>query len=374
MKGSESMLLKNANVLTDDFKFHKCDILTDNGKIKEIGNISGEGENLEGKYVIPGLTDIHTHGAVGTDTMDKDFDFAKWQKYLFANGVTTFFPTTASGSDENITACLTKLSAIDDVRGINLEGPYINPAKKGAHAEETLREGTMNEFSKYMKLSGNKIRLTTIAPEYGNNLEFIKELKQNFDITVALGHSTADYDEAAAGFAAGANEVTHMFNAMEPFLHRAPGLPGAAFDNENVRCEVISDGIHLHPSVVRTLYKILGSDRMLLISDSMAATGLADGKYTLAGSMDVVVKDGIARTLSGAIAGSTRNLMQMVRSAVSFGIPVEQAIKMATLTPCRAASLGDIGSISVGKNADLVICTEKLDVIKTIKNGAVVFA
>ncbi len=368
------MLLKGANVLTEDFKFTKADILIENDLIKEIGNISGEGEDFSGKYIIPGLVDVHTHGGVGTDTMDSDFDFEKWQKYLFEYGVTTFYPSTASGTDEAIMACLTKLAANDEAEGINLEGPYINPEKKGAHEESTLRPGTFLEFAKYMKASGNKIKLTTVAPEMPGNTEFIKEITQKFDIKVALGHTSSTYAQASEGFDAGATQVTHTFNAMPSFLHREPGLVGAALDNDKVFCEVISDGVHLHPAVVRTLYKALGSDRMVLISDSMAATGLADGKYALAGgAMEVVVKDSVARTLSGAIAGSTKNLMQMVRSAIEFGIPTEEAVKMATKTPTVAVNAGNIGSIKVGNKADLVVCTEKLDVIRTIKNGKVRF-
>ncbi len=368
------MLLKGANIFTKDCKFTKADILIEDGVIKEIGNICGEGEDFSGKYIIPGLIDIHTHGAVKTETMDFDFAFEKWQNYLFGYGVTTFFPSTVSGTDEQIIDCLKKMAENDKVEGVNLEGPYINAAKKGAHVEETLRGGNFDEFAKYMEISKNKIKLTTVAPETPGNLEFIKEITEKSDVKVALGHSTATYEEAMEGIKAGATQLTHTFNAMPPLGHREPGLAGAAFDNDAVFCEVISDGIHLHPAIVRLLYKALGSDRMVLISDSMAATGLDDGSYRLGGAMEVTVTDGVARTPYGAIAGSTKNLMQMVRSAINFGIPKEEAIKMATITPARAVNIDNFqGSIEAGKKADLVICDENLEVIKTIKNGEVVF-
>ncbi len=367
------MLFKRAAVLNEAFEFEIADVMVENGVISAIGEIEGEGEDLSGKYLIPGLVDVHTHGAVGTDTMDKDFDFDKWQKFLFTNGVTTFYPSTASGYDADIMDCLTRLAENDKVEGINLEGPYINPDKKGAHLEGSIRRGTIEEFGKYMKASGNKIKLTTIAPEICGQIELIKEITDKYDTRVALGHTLATYDEATAGFNAGATQMTHTFNAMPPFLHREPGPVGAAIDDDRVFCEVISDGIHLHPSVVRMLYKALGSDRMVLISDSMAATGLPDGKYILAGSMDAEVKSGVARTLSGAIAGSTKNLMDMVKTAISFGIPAQEAVKMASYTAARSVNAENIGSISIGRDADLVVCHKDFTVFATYKKGKKVF-
>ncbi len=367
------MLLKNATVFTENCKFEKTDIKIENGKLIAIGTNLADTNvvDLTGKYIIPGLVDIHTHGAVGTDTMDNDFDFEKWQKYLLSFGVTTFFPTTISESDENLCATLERLAKNDSVIGINLEGPYINVSKRGAHNEKTIRPADINEMKKYIDISGGKIKITTVAPEIEGNMEFIKELKVDGRVVASAGHSSADADTAVASFKAGVTNLTHTFNAMNGLLHRQPSLVGAALATDGVTCEVISDGIHLHPLVVLMLYKTLGSDRMVLISDSMAATGLADGNYALGGgSMEVIVKDSVARTLDGAIAGSTKNLMQMVRCAIEFGIPKEDAIKMASITPAKAVGMDkSIGSISTGKTADLVICDEALNVINTFKDG-----
>ncbi len=370
------MLLKNAFVFTENCKFEKVNIKIENGKITEIGTNLTDSDvmDLTGKHIIPGLVDIHTHGAVGTDTMDSDFDLEKWQKYLLSNGVTTFFPTTASQSDENICSTLARLADNDNIVGINLEGPYINVSKRGAHNEKTIRPADINEMKKYIDISGGKIKITTVAPEIDGNMDFIKELKKDGRVVISAGHSSAAADTAVASFKAGVTNLTHTFNAMNGLLHREPNLVGAALANDNVTCEVISDGIHLHPLVVLMLYKLLGSDRMVLISDSMAAAGLADGNYALGGgSMKVVVKDSVARTLDGAIAGSTKNLMQMVKCAIEFGIPKEDAIKMATITPAKVVGIDKAcGSISAGKAADLVICDEALNVINTFKDGILV--
>lgn len=362
------MLFKNAYVLNEDFKFEKLAVETDGAEIISVSkDAGGEGVDLSGKYLIPGLVDMHTHGAVGTDTMDEDFDFHKWQKYLLSYGVTTFFPTTVSAHDDVIKRTMQKLASIDGVSGINLEGPYINADKRGAHDIDTIRPADFDEFSKYQNLSGNKIKITTIAPEIDGNIEFIRKASKT--LKVALGHSSADYDSACKGINAGATQLTHTFNAMNPFTHREPNMVGAALETENVFCEVISDGIHLHPSTVRTLFKILGDERMVLISDSMAATGLADGEYML-GSMHVTVKNSVARTDDGAIAGSTKNLMQMVRSAISFGIPLESAVKCASLNPAKSVGIDNkYGSITVGKTADFVICDKDLNIFAVVKNG-----
>ncbi len=363
------MIFKNAFVLTDDFKLTKTDIEVADGKITAIGeNLVGESVDMDGKYLIPGLVDIHTHAALGTDTMDKDYDFDKVEKFFFSCGVTTFFPTTISATHENIVAAMKQAAANYRIVGINLEGPYISSQNKGVHDESTIRPGNIDELKEYYLLSGGKIKLTTVAPEIEGNMEFIKEASKL--MTVALGHTTADYDTAVKGFEAGARNVTHTFNTMNSIHHRNPSLQCAAFERDDVTCEAICDGIHLHPAIIRLMYKVLGPDRMILVSDSMGATGLEDGNYVLGGSVNVTVTDGIARTDSGNLAGSTCNVMQGVRNAVKFGIPFENAVKMASITPAKATGIDkDYGSISVGKNADFVILDKELNVLSTYKNG-----
>ena len=367
------MIFKNALVLTDNFKFTKTNIEISDGKITAIGeNLTGESVDMSGKYIIPGLIDIHTHAALGTDAMDKDYDFEKVEKFFFSCGVTTFFPTTISATHEDIALAMKKVAANDRIVGINLEGPYISTQNKGAHDERTIRPGNIEELKEYLVLSGGKIKLTTVAPEVEGNIEFIRKASKL--MTVALGHTTADYDTAAKGFEAGAKNVTHTFNTMNPIHHRNPSLQCAAFERDDVTCEAICDGIHLHPSIIRMMYKILGPDRMILVSDSMAATGLEDGKYILGGNVETIVSGGVARTVSGNLAGSTCNLMQGVKNAVNFGIPLEDAVKMASYTPAKATGIDrNLGSITVDKNADFVILDTELNVLSTYKNGEKVY-
>ncbi len=359
----------NAVVFTD--KFEKINISVSNGKFS--GDSSGETIDLNGKYIIPGLIDIHTHGAVGTDTGSKDFDFKKWQNYLYSYGVTTFFPTTASMHMKDLRTVYKALGENDEIIGINLEGPYINKEKRGAHDAATLRPASMDEFDELYALSNGKIKLTTIAPEIDGNTEFIKNVTEKYGITVSLGHSVSDFETAKKAIDCGARQLTHTFNAMNQMLHRSPGLIGAAVLNENVNCEIISDGIHVDPAMVKILYNLVGEDRLILVSDSMSATGLADGAYTLSG-LDVTVENNIARTSDGALAGSTHNLMQMLRYAVSFGIPKESAIKAATINPAKAVEIDSfLGSIKKGKNADFIICDEDFSIYSVYKNGVSVY-
>ncbi len=366
------MYFKNAEVLGGDFKFKKADFAVSDGRFCETGD-TAEAFDLTGKYVIPGLIDVHTHGAVGIDAMDENLDFAKLQSYLFSYGVTTFYPSTISEHQEPLEKALKQLADNPAVEGINLEGPYLCAKMRGAHNEDTIRPSTIEEFDKLYKISGGKIKITTIAPEIGNNTDIIKEITENYNVKVAVGHSAADYETAKKAFNSGATQLTHTFNAMSPIHHRNPGIIGAAHENENVFFEVISDGIHLHPAIVTMLFKIAGGDRTLLVSDSMSATGLSDGKYNL-GGVNVTVKDTVARTDDGAIAGSTHNLMQMVRYAISFGIPKETAIKSASLIPAKALGIDDEqGSIETGKKADFSVCDKDLNVIAVFKNGKKVF-
>ncbi|MBR6728661.1 MAG: N-acetylglucosamine-6-phosphate deacetylase, partial [Clostridia bacterium] len=343
------MKLKNGMILREDFEFLQGDLSFSN-RIAEAGE-AGE-IDCTGLYVLPGLVDVHTHGALGFEANQPDADFKAWQRFLLENGVTTFLPTTVTDTKENILAALDKFC---DAVGINMEGPYLSVAKKGAHAAEKICEIDLD----FLKSVKERVKIVTVAPEEGENLKKIKEIA-NMGMRVSLGHSIADYDTAKLAISEGATQITHTFNCCPPLDHRAPGLIGAAFESEGVFCEVISDGIHLHPAIVHMLYKQVGTERMVLISDAISATGLSDGKYTLAG-LEVFVKDGVARLAAGNLAGSTITLLEGVRRAVRLsGIPLNEAVKMASHTPAKALGLTTVGSLADGKDADVLVLDKDL--------------
>lgn len=348
--------LQNAMILDADFSFRQGS-LSFSETIEEGGGTPIE---CEGAYVLPGLVDVHTHGCLGFEANDKAVDYDRWQQFLLQNGVTTFLPTTVTDTKENIRYALSKLQK---AVGVNMEGPYLSKEKRGAHAVEKICEVDL-DFLKEVK---ERVKITTVAAEEGNNLQAVSAIC-DLGIRVSLGHSMADYDTACRAFAAGATQLTHTFNCCPPLSHRDPGLVGAALDNDNVFCEVISDGIHLHPAVVRMLYHNLGADRMVLISDAISATGLSDGQYTLAG-LEVFVKEGQARLADGRLAGSTVTLYEAVRRAMGFNIPLADAVKMASATPAQALGLHSVGSLAVGKDADILVLNHDLSIRHVFYKG-----
>lgn len=360
------MNLSGYKVLDSDFEF-KTMSLSYSDKITDM--IPEDTKDFNG-YIIPGLVDIHTHGVIGEDAMHVD-KFEEYVYFMYSKGITTFYPTSVTATSEDMEKMAVFFADKEEITGINIEGPYINAKMKGAHQEKLICEGDIGVLYRLQELSGNKIKLITVAPEIGQNLEFITKAV-DLGITVSLGHTACDYETAVTAFNAGANHVTHLFNAMSPLHHRQSGLIGAAFDKP-FYVEIICDGIHVVPEVVRMAYKVLGSERMILISDSMQATGLADGEYLL-GGLKTKVEDGIARTEDGALAGSTSTLYDMMRSVIRMGIPVEEAVRMATETPAKSVGETKIGVLKPGMQADFVILDKDFEVVQTVKGGKTVFS
>ncbi len=326
------------------------DFGVENGKFAYFRPADGtqSGVDLEGYEVIPGLIDIHTHGCMGLDTMDGGNAIEKMSGYYAQNAITSFYPTTMSDYKDRLTELTATLPTTTGAvpLGYHLEGPFIALSHKGAQAEGPIRDADLN----HLELYGN-LGLVTVAPEFPGAMEAIKKA----EIPVCLGHTGCDYDLAMEAFEAGAVCVTHMCNAMPPLHHRQPSLMGAALMS-NAYIQVICDGLHLHPAVVLLLYRAFGADRMILISDSMRATGLPDGTYDL-GGQDVTVKDGISRLPDGTIAGSTSNLLTCVKQAIKMGIPKADALKMASATPAAMMNLNK-GELAVGKDADFAVMDE----------------
>lgn len=363
------MIIKNGLVFGDNFEFEKRDVYTNNGIITESESDADCAEviDAEGLRVIPGLVDVHTHGSFGHDFCDADTDgLRQIAGYLYEHGITAFCPTSMTLGFEWLketfqTAAQDFGDGCADIIGINMEGPFIAESQKGAQESKYIKHADYDFFAELNECCGGIIRLVTVAPETEGALEFISRVK---DITnVSLGHSTSDYNAAKAAFDAGANHVTHLFNAMPPFAHRAPGLIGAAFDAEHCKAELICDGIHIHPAAIRGAFKMFGADRIVLISDSTMATGMANGKYKL-GGQDILVENGRATLENGTLAGSATNLYDCMRNAVKFGIAPEDAIRAASANPALSVGMYDkYGSISVGKYAHLLLVNDDYELI-----------
>lgn len=369
------MLLIHAKYLDEDFRLVQGDIEIEDGKILRVGkDLPRKEEDLAvdcaGSYtVVPGFVDVHIHGCAGADTCDATREALEaMAAFLLAHGVTSFCPTTMTTSRETIQAALLAAKDMMDhpmeggaqVVGVNMEGPFIAKERKGAQKEEDILPPDFPLFQQFYEESGGIVRLVDVAPEQPGGLDFVEKASQL--CTVSIAHTTADYDQAKAAFDKGVTHATHLFNAMSGLHHRKPGVVGAVFDDSRVRGELICDGFHIHPAVLRAAFRLLG-DRALIVSDSMRANGMPEGEAFDLGGQMVTVHQGKALLPDGTIAGSVTNLHQEIKNLVSFGVPFEQAVKAATLLPARAIGLdGEIGSIAPGKRADLVVLDENLDI------------
>ena len=369
------MLLIHAKYLDEDFRLVQGDIEIEDGKILRVGkDLPRKEEDLAvdcaGSHtVVPGFVDVHIHGCAGADTCDATREALEaMAAFLLAHGVTSFCPTTMTTSRETIQAALLAAKDMMDhpmeggarVVGVNMEGPFIAKERKGAQKEEDILPPDFPLFQRFYEESGGIVRLVDVAPEQPGGLEFVEKASQL--CTVSIAHTTADYDQAKAAFDKGVTHATHLFNAMSGLHHRKPGVVGAVFDDSRVRGELICDGFHIHPAVLRAAFRLLG-DRALIVSDSMRANGMPEGEAFDLGGQMVTVHQGKALLPDGTIAGSVTNLHQEIKNLVSFGVPFEQAVKAATLLPARAIGLdGEIGSIAPGKRADLVVLDENLDI------------
>ena len=363
------MLIQNAKVFTGR-SFEDADIQFDR-TITAIGRLEGPGDlDAAGCYVIPGLVDIHTHGAVGEDFSDgKPQGLRPLADYYAAHGVTSYLATTMTLKEEVLTPAM---HAIRDFRpaggakcaGIHLEGPFLSYAKRGAQAAENLHKPDAALFHRLNEASGGQVRLVTVACEEEGAMPFIQEVSKV--CTVSLGHTTADYDTAMAGFQAGATHATHLYNGMPSFLHRAPGVIGAAFD-AGASVELICDGLHIHPAVIRATYRLFG-DKLNLISDSLRCAGMPDGDYEL-GGQPIVVKNHKATLLDGTLAGSSISMLDALRNVVRFGLPLEDAVYAASTAPALAVGLTDAGVLAPGKAADLLVLDQQLNLRAVFVNG-----
>ncbi|OUP71984.1 N-acetylglucosamine-6-phosphate deacetylase [Anaerotruncus colihominis] len=370
------MIIKNARVFTEDAAFVQKDILIEDGVFTE--QAGGQTIDAAGCYAIPGLVDIHFHGCVGYDFCDGTHEaITAIARYQAKNGVTAICPATMTLPEPMLeTVCRAAASwkpgpDCAALVGINMEGPFVSLEKCGAQNPAYIHAPDADMFRRLQHASGGLIRLLAVAPETDGALDMIRAL--DGEVLCSIAHTTAGYDLAAEAIAAGARHITHLYNAMPPLSHRAPGVIGAASDAQDCEAELIADGVHIHPSAVRAAFRLFGNGgRIILISDSMMATGLSDGDYSLGGQAVKVV--GNRATLeSGTIAGSATNLMDCMRTAVrDMHIPLETAVKCAAANPARSIGVYDRhGSIAPGKAANVVLLDDKLEIQSIVLNGAV---
>lgn len=398
------MIIKNARVFTEDNCFIYGDVSVEAGRFKEVprtadnckddgnkctwgkateegnvkntykGNSDGKILDASGLIMIPGLVDIHFHGCMGADMCDGTVEALDViTSYEASVGVTSVCPATMTIPRDEL-LCVMK-NAGDytyhggaHLVGINMEGPFISPSKKGAQAAENIMHCDYEYFRQLQDAANGLIKLVDIAPEEPGAFEFIDKAKD--ETVISIAHTAADYDTAKEAIEHGASHATHLYNAMPSLHHRNPGVIGAVRDSQKCHVELICDGVHIHPSVIRATFAMFGAERMILISDSMRATGLEDGEYTL-GGQPVTVRGNLATLHDGTIAGSATNLMDCMRFAINeAGISLEEAIMCATANPAKEINIFDeAGSISVGKKADFVLLNNALDIVSVYIDG-----
>ena len=419
------MLIRNALVYTDDHRFEKRDLRTVGKRIagSEADRIAGSPEapskenraaaeeviDAEGLYALPGLVDIHLHGAAGFDLFDADpVSIRRIAEFEAENGITAFCPAAMTCGEEKLKEILDAAAEYGrtaetaaSLLGVRLEGPFLSPLKAGAQDPKYIRRGDTAFFREIQERCGGMIRVLDTAPEEPGNLEMIRELSKEVRISVA--HTAADYDTAVEAFRAGARQLTHLYNAMPGIHHRAPGPVIAALDlnagaaasqdqnagaaasqdqNAAVSAELIADGIHIHPAMVRFTFRNFGPGNMILISDSMRACGLPAGQYELGGQAVTVLEE--PADVSGStkkkavltdhpetLAGSVATLYDCLRCAVlEMGIPLPDAVRAASENPARALGVyGDYGTLSAGAFADIILVDQDLNIRAVILKG-----
>ncbi len=354
----------------------------ESGKIEGVvDTVPAGAETIDacGNYVAPGLVDIHIHGYLGEDTCDAKPEGIKKMAYGVAqNGVTSFLPTTMTVAKNEIIDALNAVRSVKEesktwdgaeIIGVHAEGPFINPNKKGAQAEENI----LVPDADFILENADIITSVTLAPEMDPDHKCIKKLAAESKVLVSMGHTDAKFEEAMSAARDGVNHATHLFNAMSALAHRNPGVVGAALASENVSVEVIADTFHINPGLYSIVAKVKG-DKMVLITDCTRAGGMPDGEYDL-GGQPIFLKGIECRLADGTIAGSVLKLNHAVRNVLAnTDLPVNEVFKMASLNPATAIHAADrIGSLESGKDADIIIADKDINIVRTIKKGRTIY-
>lgn len=367
----------NGKIILHDEIVEK-NVFIDGEKIIEISDKVPSDEEIidaHGLYVSPGFVDVHTHGRGGSDTMYPTFDDLNTiSKATLKTGVTSFLPTTMTMPVEDIKKSIENVSMNKDkvegaqILGVHLEGPFFNKKYKGAQPEECMILPTIDNYLSFVGNHQEIVRKISIAPELEHSIDFIKYLQDKRTV-VSLGHTNATYEEAQLAIDAGATSGTHTYNAMTPLTHRAPGVVGAVMINDSVYAELILDGVHVNYAAAKALLCAKGKEKVILITDSLEAAGLENGKYLL-GNQDVYVKDGEARLIDGTLAGSIVSMNVAVRNAYQhLGLKLNEAVNLASYNPARSLDEDLLGEIKEGNYADIIFFDENIDIQKIMIKG-----
>ncbi len=374
------MILKNGRVMTESFTLKKCDLKIENGVITGIADlIAGEDAvDMNGCLILPGFIDSHLHGAMGCIIADEVPDLAKITRYEATQGVTSIAISTVCSDFDHL------LSQIDlaveaagtnngaKIAAIHAEGPFINPAKKGAMDEKFILTPSREKLDLMIEHAKGLLRLITLAPEQEGAMELIPYAVSR-GLTVSMGHTTATYEQAQAAIRAGASQTTHTFNAMRAYSHREPGVLGAALTDPSVVCEMICDHTHLHPAVLKLIYGMKGAEGINIISDSEYGAGL-DAEQVIVNGEVRYIRGGVMVMEDGTIAGSASSMLYGIQNLLADGIPLEAVSRMASLNPARTLKIDHLtGSIAVGKAADLAVLDQNYNVLFTYVNGECVY-
>jgi N-acetylglucosamine-6-phosphate deacetylase len=381
-----NMMITNGQLVTP-FQVRRGTVVIEEGIITYVGDEANAPQGIEpvldakGAYVTPGLIDIHVHGGGGGDVMDGTVAALEQMAQTFARyGTTAFLPATVTATHKDI------LQAVDAVKeaaeegtagaqvmGVHLEGPYINDIRRGAQNPAHIRPPSLQELEDVWRTCGPLLKLVTMAPEIEGASEAIRQLR-SWGVTVAVGHTDASYDQVMEAHLWGANHICHAFNGMRGLHHREPGVVGAALTCDGFSAELICDGIHVHPVAMKLLLRAKGPDKIVLVTDTVRAMGLPEGRYQL-GGLDINVSQGAARLTTGELAGSTLSMAMAVKNATQMlGVSLPQAIQMASYNPAHTVGMGHRkGSLTVGKDGDLAIFDQDLNALATIVAGKMVY-